>query len=101
MGIVIITDIINIVMSTFLVFICVKMVLRTEKELDTAAKLFTIASVILLSATFVEMYAYLGSSGTQVAFVSCQIMFSLAIIFFAAGASVLYGIVHEGSNKKQ
>lgn len=99
MSIVIITDVINIFMATFLLFVCLKMVLRTEKQLDTAAKLFTIASAFLFAGTILEMHAYLGTSGTQISFVACQIVFTLAIIFFAAGSSVLYGIVREGSGK--
>lgn len=95
MNIAVLADIFNAVIGIFLVILSTKLVLRTEKKLDRAAKFFLAASITFLVATLLEMNAYLGFFVPDTSFMLSSILFTIAITFFAFGGYTLYGITRD------
>ncbi|KKP92720.1 MAG: hypothetical protein UR99_C0065G0004 [Candidatus Moranbacteria bacterium GW2011_GWD2_36_12] len=92
MNIAVLVGIFNAFLGVFLIVLTTKLVLRTEKNLDLAAKFFLAASITFLAATLLETNAYLGFYAPDTSFVLCKVLFSVTTIFFAFGGYTLYGI---------
>lgn len=90
---------INVTIGLFLIVLTIKMVLRTEKELDLTAKFFLTASISFLLATLLEINSYVGIFNPGASFVLSKFMFTLTTVFFASGGYILYGIIKDGSEK--
>ncbi|HAS00258.1 MAG: hypothetical protein US57_C0004G0004 [Candidatus Moranbacteria bacterium GW2011_GWC2_37_73] len=95
MNIAVLVGFFNAFLGVFLIILSAKLVLRTEKSLDLAAKFFLAASITFLAATLLETNAYLGFYAPDTSFVFCKIMFSITTILFAFGGYTLYGITKK------
>jgi hypothetical protein len=99
MNIAILAGILNAFIGAFLIVLTTKLVLRTEKQLDMAAKFFLMASITFLMATLLEINAYAGFYAPDASFAFSKVMFTITTIFFGSGGYVLYGLTKSDQKK--
>lgn len=84
----------------FLGFICmIKVVYRTEKQLDKVFKLFLATALVILVASFLDLNFYFGIIPGEWAKLIILVSRTLALVFFLLAGCVMLKLIKDESCK--